>query len=495
MRSSLPRSQHCSKSRVPFRPVPGSPRASPGPSWGFQGGRWPWDRLLQGDGNGEAPGRGLRERGALGRVAPVLALVPVTLPGPVPIPDPVPVAALVLLAVPVQVPISAPVLVTVPVQVRVLVLLPVSVSVPVSVPVPSSATGPCPRVGASPGTSSATGPCSRVGASPGISPGPSADPDPSSHPLGGACLSVSASPISSPAAGPGADPRISRGPGRRPGCPCRCRCRGSAGARGRFRWQQSAAKGGAERGGGAGGPGAVPRGPYLRRRRAAAPPCPWLSRAPRGCSAPPFAGAIPRAALAPRPPPPPPAGSPRRRRARDLGRGRPLPRGARSGARRRPPWISGTRARRSAARATRSCCGGCWCWGCAPWSRWCSTTSRWVEEGVWLGEAAPGRGLSPFGRSPALHGGALAQGRPLREVSTSFWRGFLLREVPFWDCESQDEQCPFRTCRCGIGVLQGWLQIGGIFRSGRVPVLQDVGACQGYSHAGGCQAWAGGLSP
>ncbi|XP_039581709.1 proline dehydrogenase 1, mitochondrial-like isoform X2 [Passer montanus] len=40
-----------------------------------------------------------------------------------------------------------------------------------------------------------------------------------------------------------------------------CRCR--------FRRQQRAARGGAERGRGAGSPGAVPRGPYLRRRRAA----------------------------------------------------------------------------------------------------------------------------------------------------------------------------------------------------------------------------------
>uniref|UniRef100_A0A8C3GYU1 Proline dehydrogenase n=2 Tax=Corvus moneduloides TaxID=1196302 RepID=A0A8C3GYU1_CORMO len=93
---------------------------------------------------GKAPARGLRERGALGRVAPVLVLAPVTVPVPVRIPVsvlvsiPVSVLVAVLLptVVPVPVPVSVPVLVPVPVQVRVLVPLPFSVPVPVSVPDP-----------------------------------------------------------------------------------------------------------------------------------------------------------------------------------------------------------------------------------------------------------------------------------------------------------------------------------------------------------------------
>lgn len=135
--------------------------------------------------------------------------------------------------------------------------------------------------------------------------------------------------------------------------------------------------------------GAVPGGTYLRRRRRgrAAPQRPWLYRAPCGRSTPPPPAWAPRAPF--------PAGPPHR--YRPAGRGergryrRRSPRGVRP-----PPWISGTRRRRSAAKAAPSCCGGCWCWGCAPWDRWWSTTERWV----------PGTGAGGRGRCRAAGAGA-----------------------------------------------------------------------------------------
>lgn len=120
---------------------------------------------------------------------------------------------------------------------------------------------------------------------------------------------------------------------------------------------------------------------------------PWFRGAPCGLSAPP---------QPPGAPPVPCPGPPRRRPP--VGVGVPGPRvpvpvPGRC-LLRRPPWILGTPGRRSAARAAPSCCGGCWCWGCAPWSRWWSTTGRWVpgrlRGGAGRGMPEPTRG-SPWG--------------------------------------------------------------------------------------------------
>lgn len=318
-------------------------------------------------------------------------------------------------------------------------------------PSPSAASGfaSSARPGACPVPGAAAGPCLCAGASPGTSPSPSADPDPSPIPV--------AVPIPSRcvSAGPVPDPRLGGG-----GCPGGGAVAGAEPVPG----QRSGPKGGRS---GAVGPGAVPPGPYLRRRRAAAGPCPWLSAVPPARSAPPFAAGTPRAARA----------------RRDPGQGRPLPRGARSGAR-RPPWISGTRARRSAARAARSCCGGWWCWGCAPWSRWCSTTGRWVEEG----------------RKGARPGGAPGGACPRSGVTGSEPAGLLLRRARSRRC-----QCPSGGSSCsgefscetaspGMGSAPSGRggAARGVCRSkwGDLPFRERAcfAAGQGCSHCGGCRS-------